>query len=323
MTQDTESQPRHKGPIVITQITDHYLVRIPVSQGDRARKISNYQWDGNRKIWVYPKTSESFDALENEFKSDADVFALQRPITELPTTEEKIDAGEVPVEKEDETSPQEEPPRNELLGEIPQMLHGLQDNQENHNRNQQDILSKQNEINQRLSKIEVKSGKVSKDIKLVTELPKMLDLGNSEHLALFERSLILVAYLNAEESKSFQKWVFRQSPLKSPSEFVTNTQEYLKSHLEKITGKNQESKFWELVNEIKTQGLIYCENDNDYKEIFQQLHRLQKIRNDFSHLRQHLSHPQKAALSIRYLMDLSSVWQKVIVEDEVEDEPSN
>ena len=316
MTQDTENHPPQKGPIVITQITDYYLVRIPVSQGDRARKISNYQWDGTRKMWIYPKTSKNFDALEKEFKADADVFAIEMPVTERPNTRDGIEDKETPLEEEIESSPREEQPANELLGEIPQMLHGLQDNQENHNRNLQDILSKQNEINQRLSEIEVKSGKVSKEIKLVTELPKMLDLGNPEHLALFERSLILVAYLNAEESKSFQKWVFGQSPLKSPSEFVTNTQEYLKGNLEKITGKTQESKFWELVNEIKDQGLIYCENDKDYKEVFQQLHRLQKIRNDFSHLRQHLSHPQKAALSIRYLMDLSSVWQKVIVEDE-------
>ena len=322
MTQDTEANPPQKGPIVITQITDHYLVRIPVSQGDRARKISNYQWDGTRKMWIYPKTSKSFDALEQEFKADADVFALQRPIIDPPINERKINIEQDPEELE-EASPEGEHVSADLLGQIPQMIHGIEDNQESHDRKLQDILIKQDEITQRLSEIEIKSGKVSKETKIVTKLPGMLDLGNSEHLELFERALILVAYLNAQESKSFKNWIFCQSPLKSPSEFVSNTHEHLKSHLEKITGKNQEAKFWELVKEIKIRELIFCEDNKDYKEVFQQLQNLTNIRNKFSHLRKPMSQPQKVTLAITYLMDLSSLWTKVVVEDENETELSD
>ena len=58
--------PNSSGPVVITEVPNYFLVRIPSDQGERARRIPGRQWDGNRKMWVFPKDLPTYEALDDD-----------------------------------------------------------------------------------------------------------------------------------------------------------------------------------------------------------------------------------------------------------------
>lgn len=59
---------------------NEYLVYIPASQRERAKRIRPREWDSRRVCWVYPQDRDIFSALQAEFGNDpAAAFAISQP----------------------------------------------------------------------------------------------------------------------------------------------------------------------------------------------------------------------------------------------------
>lgn len=68
--------------IQITETGTEYLLTITVDQKERAKAIDGRRWDPERRVWVYPKTKKTYDALIAEFgdiisRKDAKILSAQ------------------------------------------------------------------------------------------------------------------------------------------------------------------------------------------------------------------------------------------------------
>lgn len=66
-------------PLLVIEDNDNYLVHIDPDDRGRAEKIAGREWDGQREVWVYPKNTETYEALVAEFQKDADLFEISPP----------------------------------------------------------------------------------------------------------------------------------------------------------------------------------------------------------------------------------------------------
>jgi hypothetical protein len=319
--------PNSSGPVVITEVPNYFLVRIPSDQGERARRIPGRQWDGNRKMWVFPKDLPTYEALEAEFKIAADVFAIRRPgisATVTPTALPEV-AGETPIvspkteeEFEEELTmvAQKESEPNQGLESMYGMLLGVQEGMTVQRRLLDEILQKHDEFSQRLDVVEPKPKAVSKEIQIVKELPDLLNLSQTPDLKLLEKALIGIAFVTCGRDQTFMNWVLKQAPILAPFDFVCKTHEFLKQQLEKISGfGGPETNFWELVNHIRAEGLIFCDKF-DPIQVFHILGTMNSLRNQFTHQRAEIGEAERMTRSILYLMNLALIWRRVMVDEE-------
>ena len=65
--------------IVIKETETNYLLSIPISQKERAKKIFPRTWNPEQAVWVYPKTRKIFDELIAEFGEDQVQILAQKP----------------------------------------------------------------------------------------------------------------------------------------------------------------------------------------------------------------------------------------------------
>jgi len=65
--------------IVIKETDTNYLLSIPITQKERAKKIVPRTWDPNRSVWVYPKTKKIYEDLIAEFGEDDIQIMVQQP----------------------------------------------------------------------------------------------------------------------------------------------------------------------------------------------------------------------------------------------------
>ena len=65
--------------INLEQTNNHYLLTIPQSLKQRAKKISPRQWDPQRSVWTYPRNKLTYDLLLEEFKSDLQDVSITLP----------------------------------------------------------------------------------------------------------------------------------------------------------------------------------------------------------------------------------------------------
>lgn len=70
-------------PLLVMEDNNNYLVHIDPNDRGRAEKIAGHQWDGQRGVWVYPKNTETYEALVEEFQKDADLFEIRSPKTKI------------------------------------------------------------------------------------------------------------------------------------------------------------------------------------------------------------------------------------------------
>jgi myosin heavy subunit len=56
--------------IKLEETADEYLLFVPISQKDRAKRIAGREWDRKRLCWVYPKTRLVYNALITEFRNE-------------------------------------------------------------------------------------------------------------------------------------------------------------------------------------------------------------------------------------------------------------
>jgi len=320
--------PNSTGPVVITEVPNYFLVRIPSDQGERARRIPGRQWDGNRKMWVLPKDLPTYEALEAEFKIGADVFAIRRPaisviVSPPPNTEvaneTPIDSPKTEEEFEEELTmvAQKESVQNQDLESMYGLLLGVQEGMTAQRRLLDTILQKHDDFSQRLDAMEPKPKAVSNEIQIVKEPPDLLNLLQTPDLKLLEKALIGIGFVTCGRDQTFMNWVLKQAPILTPFDFVCKTHELLKQQLEKITGfGGLETNFWELVNHIRAERLIFCDKF-DPIQVFHILGTMNALRNQFTHQRAEIGEAERMTRSILYLMNLALVWRRVMV-DEVE-----
>jgi hypothetical protein len=321
--------PNTSGPIVITEVPNYFLVRIPSEHGERARRIPGRQWDGNRKMWVFPKDLQTYEALEAEFKASADVFAIRRPgdsgiakhITSTKVAKEsQIDSPKTEEEFEERLTVvvQQESERDQSLESLYRLLLGVHEGMTEHQRMLEAVLQKNEELSERLAELDRAPQAKSKEIQIVKELPDLLDLARTADLKLLEKALIGVAFVTCGRDQSFMNWVLKQKPLLTPFDFVCKTHEFLKQQLEKIAGfGGPETNFWELVDNIRSEELIFCDRF-DPIQVFHILGAMNALRNQFTHQRAEIGEAERMTRSILYLMNLALVWRRVMVD---EDEP--
>lgn len=319
--------PNSSGPVVITEVTNHFLVRIPANQGERVRRIPGRQWDGNRKMWVFPKDLPTYEALEAEFKNGADVFAIRRPgigatvsptLTPEVTKETPIASPKTEEEFEDELTMviQKESVENQGIESMYGLLLGMQEGMTAQRRLLDAIMQKHDDFSQRLEAMEPKPKAVSKEIQIVKELPDLLNLSQTPDLKLLEKALIGIAFVTCGRDQTFMIWVLKQAPILSPFDFVCKTHELLKQQLEKITGfGGPETNFWEIVNHIRAEGLIFCDKF-DPIQVFHILGTMNALRNQFTHQRAEIGEAERMTRSILYLMNLALVWRRVMFDEE-------
>jgi len=317
------------GPVVITEVPNYFLVRVPSDQGERARRIPGRQWDGNRKMWVFQKDIPTYEALEAEFKIGADVFAIRRPsncsivsptLTHEVTKDTPIDSPKTEEEFEDELTmvAQKESVQNQGVESMYGLLLDVQEGMTAHRRLLDAILQKHDDFSQRLDAVEPKPKAVSKEIQIVKELPDLLNLSQTPDLKLLEKALIGIAFVTCGRDQAFINWVIKQKPLLAPFDFICTTHELLKQQLEKIAGWGHERNFWELVDHIRKEELIFCDR-SDPIQVFYVLGAMNSIRRQFGHPRSAIGEAEKMSRSILYLMNLALVWPRVMVDEEAQE----
>ena len=319
--------PSSRGPVVVTEVPNHFLVRIPSYHGERARKIPGRQWDGIRKMWVFPKDLPTYEALEAEFKVGADVFAIRRPsgsgaASQTPPTkvtkEKLIDAPNTEEEFEEQLTVvvQQESERDQGLESLHRLLLGVHEGMTEHQRMLEVVLQKNEELSERLAELDTTPQSKSKEIQIVKELPDFLDLARTTDLRLLEKTLIGVAFVTCGRDQTFMNWAMKQKPVLTPFDFVCKTHELLKQQLEKIAGfGGPETNFWQLVDNIRSEELIFCDRF-DPIQVFHILGAMNALRNQFTHQRAEIGEAERMTRSILYLMNLALVWRRVMVDED-------
>ena len=328
MSMPFNTNPEKIGPIKVYEDDTHFLVHIHPGNRDRAKKIDGRQWDGNRKAWVYPKDSPTYEALVEEFQKDADSFDIRRPKTKRPPGI-KPPAEETDDDEFEDQYFEEIPSLGRIdesqgriysgLEEIQVMLQSLRDVASHQSRTLEELCETQKETKNTLTKSKSPIQQLVKT-KTVEVLPDSLDLTKQKEIELLEKALIRIACLTANEQKTFCDWVSKHEPLDRPRDFVSETHEFLKEQLGKIVeDEDPDTDFYVLIQKAKNENLIYSDRFDPVKPI-PLLKNLNAIRNRFIHPRGEFSSSERWSRSILYLMNLALVWSRVVIETEEENE---
>lgn len=316
MTMPVTINGQKLGPIEVFQDDEHFLVRIHPENRDRAKKINGRQWDGVRKVWVYPQDLPTYNALVAEFEKNADTFNISRPKAVRP-------ADIMPPPEEVVIEEFEELRSSGDLGAGPGEIHNDLDQIRERLESISELVSNQNQSLAELGERQTETARILKSIaspakeKIKTErvevLPELLKLDNLKERLIFEKALFAVACDTSKSSKSFCKWVELHSPIENPHEFVSTTHEKLKQQLEKIVPEaDPVVSFIDLVRQAQRDNLIFNERDDPIK-VISILYAMNDIRNRFAHARS-FHRAEKWARSILYLMNLALVWPKIMMD---------
>ena len=66
--------------IKLKQTNNHYILSIPNTLIERAKKIKPCEWDSVKKVWKYPINTSTYDSLINEFNKDVDEIKISPPV---------------------------------------------------------------------------------------------------------------------------------------------------------------------------------------------------------------------------------------------------
>ena len=65
--------------IKLKQTNDHYVLSIPNSLVERAKKIVPCEWDSVNQVWKYPRNMSTYNLLMNEFNKDIKKINITPP----------------------------------------------------------------------------------------------------------------------------------------------------------------------------------------------------------------------------------------------------
>jgi hypothetical protein len=308
------------GQIHVTEDQENFLVKIHYRDKDRAKMIAGRQWDGKRSLWVYPKNPETYDALLEQFKRDADVFDIRRPKTKRPAGIEATETTEVDDENDwtvlseigqGQTRLQEE------LTDIRNALGVLSESFRHHQASIDRIDESQNEIRTRVLASLGSDDEPQSNENATTNLSE-IDIEDDAHLQIFEEAMKEIAYSSSDFSEDFGRWILKHKPITRPLEFVSETHELLKEQLERIVPEaSVNDSFYDLIHRARDENVIYSPK-GDPIQIFPTLMTLNVIRNRFSHAR-NFDDAEKRNRAITYLMNLALVWPKIMMDSSDEE----
>ncbi len=307
MTMPLNNNPGVSSTVKISESNEHFLVSISYHDRDRAKKIPGRAWDGTRKVWVFPKDQFTYEALIEEFRKDADVFDIQRPKTKRP---DGINPPNIYSDNEfeelslDNNISSGNPSKEQIniygeLENIRMMVSSLTD-----------ISLGQSRI------IEEISVNQATQVEKTEAIPESLDLNKQREVELFERTLVKIVCSINDEDKSLSEWMKLQKPLLNSSDFISQTHEMIKGQLKKLVGdEDYRGNFPDLVYRVRDEKLIYWDGKDKTVQPIGILLSLNVIRNLFAHS-YGLTEAEKRNKSMLYLINLSLVWQNIVMEEE-------
>ncbi len=318
---------RKLGSLEVFEDDKHFLIRIHPENRDRAKKIVGRQWDGDRKVWVYPKNLKTYEALTNEFQKDADSFNIQRPAVAVPLETNS------PVEELDNDGLENQPlddfhsiktlseGQGKLHNDLEQirvLIESLRDDSANQSRTLEELNEKQERTSEALMKLELPTQQEIR-VEKVRALPVTLNLKRQKEVELLEKALVSIAsfMVRAKDQKTFCAWMDKHHPLINSAAFVTETHEFLKRQIGQVLGdEDPRTPFRELIRKAKDER-IYFEEDNYVKKSnpIDILYTLNTHRNRFGHPTD-FNQSEKWSRAILYLMNLALIWSQVVLETE-------
>ena len=268
-------------PIKVYENAQYYLVEISAKQRDRAKRIPLRRWNPELVAWVYPKRPECYEALEKEFRHDAEEFSISRP--------------------EARPAPAPAPPPQDPEA----IVAGVDD--------EAPALSEKIEsITKRLSYLEKSSLKIENI--LDSRLPDAPSDTNLDPDVALESELKKMAVASTGGDPSFESFLEEYQPIIRPEQFIIGTHEHLSEVFDEILGK-QEAKdlgFGGKVHQLKEKDVI----TDMY--VINILRALNHMRNQFAHSK-NMAESKLRNWGVVCLMGISSIWV-TIASEQIEDE---
>lgn len=182
--------------IKITQTEKEYLLQIPIAQKERAKEIAGRIWDPERKVWVYRRTKNMYNALLAEFGDD-----LRRIDITAPDSDQVIKKPE-DLEKENTKLQKQIEQINKNL----EALCNAQSGEEKVAAHQQTIADKQstiNELNKQLDTARLEHKKLNEQIKHLSE--KLAQQTEQDRSHSFEEDIKKFAIMSTDNDKIFER----------------------------------------------------------------------------------------------------------------------
>jgi hypothetical protein len=314
--------------IEIFEDTENYLVRIRADLRDRVKKISGRQWDGVRKLWVFPKNSLVFTALNGEFSGDADKFSIGPPAIDAVDHNEKP-KGALAGDRNPEAASQEresiDRPVVTALEAIELKIDQVQSMIEHlslASKATLDDLSFLRETEEaRIAEFENEDQDEADafDEESIEEIVdhnvdrnrSVLDLDIPEDVSLFELALIEFCVRCTGDEPKFKKLVHEVKPLQNAYQFVLRAHERILRQLREVADDSARLSFPELISKIQQDSPIF----GDPKEIgliLSTLRTLNSVRNRMAHDVEQIKATEIGVLAMLYLLNLAIVWRPVM-----------
>jgi hypothetical protein len=283
-------------PIKVYENETHFFVEICAKQKHRASNIPKRRWNRHITAWVYPKTIELYEALEAEFKMDAEIFDINRPRISRMSSENFESEVKGAYKRSAEINKNDQQKLDEQFNVVIDKLDRLTkhvEKIEDNNDAMQGLLLEQVSHTERLTYNHEEESHVASDESL-------------------EMALMLIAFETSGRDESFKQHLSNHHPLTKPERFITRTHHLLGDELASIAGLSEMSRktFLDKILILQEQNLF---NSDKGKSVPQTLKSLNHHRNQVAH-NSNMSEYELKSRSITYLMGLASIWDEVASE---------
>ena len=290
----------HSEPLKLIEVTEndnYFLVQISAKDRFRARKLPGRRWDPKLVSWVYPKTLECYEALEEEFSRDANIFEIKKPQRKT-SREYSITNGnqeDRELEYKSETVLKKKASVSQSLIEISDKI--------------DDLTSATNHVEDIANSIEKMILGQNLESSLLEEKSENSNISATEKVEQLEEELKRIAFECSGQDESLKHHLEKFNPLGKPDRFVLRTHEKLARHLSEKCGYSdpRESNFISYANASEEKGYIDKSTKNT-------LISLNHHRNIVAHPPDAFSEYKFQNRSIAYLMGIALIWGEVASE---------
>jgi hypothetical protein len=294
------------GPIKVKQDAHNFLVEIDFRDKHRAKQIAGRQWDGRRRAWVFDISTDTYRALVDEFRGDADQFEIEAPSKDM-----VADAGHA---HQNESEDLDLPELEESGPELALVTDRISDVADSLNAIKEGMVSQERLLGKILEQ-RIDAEATSQEAAETAEeaVPKTPNLLRDNHVTFIESALMQLSVFSAESRPSFISWISAHEPLRSPRKFITETHEHLAAQLRQLLG-SRDTSFKNLLQDARDQDLIYW-NPRDPVNVHHILNAMNINRNRIAH-GINLSQDELSNRAITYLMQLALIWPYVVISTE-------
>jgi len=289
--------------IKVLEENNQFVVEIPPSIKERARRIPGRVWDQQRIAWKYPRTLACYEALKKEFQSDAETFDIRKPKRipiprPAPATDDDDSIFENDFKELSEKTSTIHEQFNGLSQQISLLMDGVR------------VIGESTDGIEKLIKDQPQPAQASESP--TDEQPRSFDLNSAADLEEIEKPLILIAWASSGQDASFAKWLTKHQPLRRPVQFITHTHEHLHNSLASLVGESdpRRARFVEMIKAARENELIDCG----------QRHNVAQILFTLNYHRNIIAHPEgnteadNLNRSITYLFNVAMIWQDFVSE---------